>query len=110
VTYLVIATVEPGFAARRPEVEYDLNHAAVHDLPTLADLCRSGPVTVNQRFCKFVLRQSPETVTEWLDGIPEAIAWHLHAAVLAEGFLREPGFAATARAIVDFAATRNPDA
>lgn len=110
VTYLVIATVEPGYAARRPEVEHDLNHAAIHDLPTLAGLCRTGPVTVNQRFCKFVLRQGPESVTAWLAGIPDAVAWELYSAVLAEGFPLEPGFAATARAIVGEADRRNLDA
>jgi hypothetical protein len=109
VTYLVIAVVEPELAARCPEVEYDLNHAAVHDLPTLADLCRAGPVTVNQRFCKFVLRQDPHAVRAWLDGIPATTAWHLYAAVLAEGFLLEPGFAATAQAIVGFADGRRLD-
>jgi hypothetical protein len=109
VTYLVIATVEPGYAARRPEVEFDLNHAAVDGLPALADLCR-GPVTVNQRMCKFVLRQEPAAVAEWLPGIPAGTAWHLYAAVLAEGFLLEPAFAATARVVVGHADEHDLDA
>jgi hypothetical protein len=109
VTYLVIATVEPGYAARRPEVEYDLNHAAVDGLAALSDLCR-GAVTVNQRMCKFVLRQEPDAVARWLREVPERVAWHLYAAVLAEGFLLEPAFAGTARAVVDHADGHDLDA
>jgi hypothetical protein len=110
VTYLVIATVEPGYAARRPEVEFELNHAAVDGLAALGGLCRDGAVTVNQRFCKFVLRHPPPSVDGWLAGVPAATAWQLYAAVLAEGFLSEPGFAGTARVIVDFADRNDLDA
>lgn len=110
VTYLVIATVEPGYAARRPEVEFDLNHAAVDSLDALGELCRSDRVTVNQRFCKFVLRQPPETLAAWLPGVPDATAWQLYASVLAEGFRLEPGFAGAARVILDQADRRDLDA
>jgi hypothetical protein len=110
VTYLVIATVEPGYAARRPEVEFDLNHAAVGSLDALGDLCRAGAMTVNQRFCKFVLRQQPADVEAWLADLPAATAWQLYASVLAEGFLLEPGFSGAARVIVNVADDRDLDA
>jgi hypothetical protein len=103
VTYLVIARVDPEHARRRPQVEYDLNHAAVTGLPALAELCREGPVTVNQRVCKFVLRHPPAEIRAWLDSVPATIAWHLYAAVLADGFALMPGFADTARVVVQFA-------
>lgn len=98
VTYLVIARVEPGYAARRPEVEAELNHAAVDSLESLGDL---GPMIVNQRVCKFVLRQEPRAVGEWLEHVPARTARQLYDAVLAEGFLAEPGFADAARVIVN---------
>ncbi|GAA0899072.1 hypothetical protein GCM10009558_088620 [Virgisporangium aurantiacum] len=107
VTYLVIATVEPGYAARRPEVEAELNHAAVDSLKALGDL---GPMTVNQRVCKFVLRQEPRAIGEWLEHVPAHTAWQLYAGVLAEGFLAEPGFADAARVIVNVADGRDLDA
>jgi hypothetical protein len=110
VTYLVIATVEPGYAARRPEVEAELNHAAVDSLASLADLCRAGPVTVNQRMSKFVARQEPVAVGDWLATVPAHVAWQLHAAVLAEGLLFEPEFAGAARVIVGFADRADLDA
>jgi hypothetical protein len=103
VTYLVIARVDPEHARRRPQVEFDLNHAAVSGLPALAELCREGPVTVNQRVCKFVLQHPPAEIRPWLDTVPATIAWHLYAAVLAEGFGLVPRFAEAARVIVQFA-------
>jgi hypothetical protein len=103
VTYLVIARIDPEHAARRPQVEYDLNHAAVTGLPALAELCREGPVTVTQRVCKFVLQHPPAEVRAWLDTVPATIAWHLYAAVLAEGFASNAGFAEAARVVIQFA-------
>jgi len=103
ITYLVIARVDPDEAQRRPQVEFDLNHAAVNGLPALAELCREGPVTVNQRVCKFVLRQPEAEIRTWLDTVPATIAWHLYAAVLAEGFLLDPEFTEAARVLVEFA-------
>jgi hypothetical protein len=103
VTYLVIARVDPEHARRRPQVEFDLNHAAVSGLPALAELCREGPVVVNQRVCKFVLQHPPDQIRSWLPTVPATIAWHLYAAVLAEGFGLVPRFAEAARAIVRFA-------
>ena len=103
VTYLVIARVDPEHARRRPQVEYDLNHAAVTGLPALAELCREGPVTVNQRVCKFVLQHPPTEVRSWLDTVPATIAWHLYAAVLAEGFASTAALAEAVRVVIQFA-------
>ena len=103
ITYLVIARVDPDGARSRPQVEFDLNHTAVNGLPALADLCREGPVTVNQRLCKYVLQHPPAEIRAWLDTVPATIAWHLYAAVLAEGFPRVPEFAEAARVVVQFA-------
>jgi hypothetical protein len=103
VTYLVIARVDPEHARRRPQIEYDLNHAAVTSLPTLAELCREGPVTVNQRVCKFVLQHPPAEVRAWLDTVPTTVAWHLYAAVLAEGFALTERFVDAARVVIQFA-------
>jgi hypothetical protein len=103
VTYLVIARVDAEHARRRPQVEYDLNHAAVTGLPALAELCREGPVTVNQRVCKFVLQHPPAEIRAWLDTVPATIAWHLYAAMLAEGFASSAGFAGAAQVVIEFA-------
>jgi hypothetical protein len=103
VTYLVIARVDPEQARRRPQIEYDLNHAAVTGLRTLAELCREGPVTINQRVCKFVLQHPPAEVRAWLDTVPATVAWHLHAAVLAEGFALTEPFVEAARVVIQFA-------
>jgi hypothetical protein len=103
VTYLVVARVDPELARRRPQIEYDLNHAAVTGLPTLAELCRDGPITVNQRVCKFVLQHPPAEVRAWLDTVPAIVAWHLYAAILAEGFALTDAFADAARVVIQFA-------
>jgi hypothetical protein len=105
----VIARIDPEHARRRPQLEFDLNHAAVTSLPALAELCRAGPATVNQRMCKFVLRHPPAEVRAWLDTVPATIAWHLYAAVLAEGFVQTPRFAAAARVLVEFADSHDLD-
>lgn len=107
VTYLVLAAVDPDEAKRRPEVEAELNHAAVSSLPALAAL---GDVTVNQRVCKFVLRHGPDAVLAFLESVPAHVAWQLYAAVLAEGFLLRDEFAGAARVIVNFADDRELDA
>jgi hypothetical protein len=91
-TYLVIGTVEPAFAARHPQVEAELNHAAVDGLPALAALARVDTLAVNQRMCKFVLNHRPDEVREWLDAVPPDLAWRLHSAALAEGFGLTPAF------------------
>jgi hypothetical protein len=103
VIYLVIARIDPELARRRPQLEFDLNHAAVTSLPALAELCRDGPTTVNQRMCKFVLQHPPAEIRAWLDTVPATVAWHLYAAVLAEGFVQAPRFADAARVLVEFA-------
>lgn len=103
VSYLVIARMDPEVARRHPQLEFDLNHAAVPSLPALAELCRAGPTTVNQRMCKFVLQHPPAEVRAWLDTVPATTAWHLYAAVLAEGFVQTPRFAEAARIAVEFA-------
>lgn len=99
VTYLVIGRVEPGYAERHPQVEYELNHAAVDGLPALADLCRQGPVAINQRLCKFVLGQAPERLAAWLPDIAPELVWRLHSAALAEGFGLMPAYGAAAEAL-----------
>jgi hypothetical protein len=109
VTYLVIARMDPAQARRHPQLEFDLNHAAVPSLPALAELCRAGPTTVNQRMCKFVLQHPPAEVRAWLDTVPATVAWHLYAAVLAEGFVQTPRFSATARVLVEFADSHDLD-
>jgi phosphoribosyl transferase-like protein len=96
-TYLVIATVEPGYASRYPEVEHDLNHAVVDGLPALARLGGEGPVTVTQRLCKFVLSQRLPELARWLqdiaaDEIVSELVWRVHSAALAEGFGLMPAY------------------
>jgi hypothetical protein len=92
VTYLVIATVQPHLADLYPEVEHELNHAAVDSLDALAELTRDGSVVVNQRVCKFVLSHPPADVAVWLTGVQPRFVWQLYSAVLAEGFSLAPEY------------------
>jgi hypothetical protein len=41
--------------------------------------------------------------------VPATVAWHLYAAVLAEGFVQTPRFSATARVLVEFADSHDLD-
>jgi hypothetical protein len=92
VTYLVVARVDPAYARRHPQVEHELNHAAVDGLPALVRLSRAGPMVVNQRLCKFLLGQPPEPLAAWLAEVDPELVWRLHCAALAEGFVLMPAY------------------
>jgi predicted phosphoribosyltransferase len=100
-TYLVIATVQPHLADLYPEVEHELNHAAVNSLPALAELTRDGSVVVNQRVCKFVLSHPASVVEAWLPGLAPQFVWQLYSAVLAEGFGLMPEYRETVAVITE---------
>jgi hypothetical protein len=101
-TYLVIGRVEPALAERRPQVEAELNHAAVDGLPALAQLLRAGPVAVNQRLCKFVAGQPVELLGSWLTDQEPRFVWRLYQALLAEGIGLMPAYRDAVAVLVEF--------
>jgi hypothetical protein len=85
-TYVVIARVEPDYAAAYAAVERDLNHARVSDLDSLSGLFHQDQVIMTQRLCKFVLVQPIDQLATWLPRQPVGYIWELYCALLAEGF------------------------
>ncbi len=86
-TYLLIAEVDESIAHTNASVERDLNHAAIHDLASLATAIHNEveEVFVMQRLCKFLLGHHPEELESFLRMMSASFVWHLLNACIADG-------------------------